>query len=231
MIIKFGPMVVGARGTAGGLIFSANLAGPYAKIWARPPNSKTPDQADQRVTFGRLATQWQGLTQAERDDWDDYADDPAQEKTNSLGETYFASGFNWYIQINLNLISSDDTERDDAPTLTRPVAPSIINLRMNTTAGGGSSRIQYPVGDPGLAEEHFVFGLVVFTLGRTAIPATMPFLVIDVPDVNRNIGLQSILEARFGNILLNTRFFATSGVQDAHGQRGPTDSDFTDAET
>jgi len=133
-IVKFGPMVVGARGTLAGIIFSANAAGPFVRQWSRGSNPRSEGQQIQRQHLGDFATKWNQLTDAERLDWDDYADDPAQELTNSLGETYFASGFNWYVRINTHLAIAAAAERDDAPQSRAAPPPSSARRPVKTTS-------------------------------------------------------------------------------------------------
>ena len=227
--IKFGVSVVGARGTAGGLTFSANKAGPYFKTWSKSANPRSVLQSAQRNKLADFAANWRNLTQVQRDDWDDYADDAAQELTNSLGETYFISGFNWYVRINLNLQAGGDSPRVDAPTLTRPLAPIIELLLFRTTVSALSSNIRYTVADPALAALHGVHGIVVSSQGIAAIPTPAPFIRIAVPDGGRRVFFQTELEDKFGTLVAGQRFLTTTFIQDAHGQRGPVDSDFADA--
>lgn len=228
--IMFGPMVVGARGTAGGLIFTANKSGPYARSWSRGSNPRTSLQSDQRGTLTDFATNWRNLTQTQRDNWDTYAAATAQDLVNSLGETYSISGFNWYVRINTHLTLAAEADRDDAPTLTRPTAPVIEFVQLIETGGASTTKVRYAVGDPDLAANHVIFAKLVYSQGILAIPSPMPLMVIDVPNVNRDIAFETELEATFGDVQLGSRVLLSSRIQDAHGQRGPADTDFADAE-
>lgn len=228
-IIKFGVAVVGARGTAGGLTFSANKAGPYFKTWSKSSNPRAVLQTAHRNQLADFAANWRNLTQVQRDDWDDYADDPAQELTNSLGVDYFISGSNWYVRINLNLQAAGASPRVDAPTLTRPVAPIIQFLFMDDAPAPGRFRMGMNSSSPGLTENHVVFALLSYSQGRTPIPLKMPFITIAVPDVSDLLNLDTEFTDKFGAIQLGTRAFASVAVQDADGRRGPVDTVFTDA--
>ncbi len=230
MIIKFGVAVVGARGTAGGLIFSRNGAVDYARAWSRSANQKSALQTTQRSTLTKFAAAWRDLSQAQRDDWDDYADDPAQELTNSLGVDYFVSGFNWYVRINTHLTAAGEAARDDAPTLTRPVAPLPISLRLWVTGAVSDSRVIFDTGDPQFTLNHVIFIAVLSSQGRNVAPSKLPFTTLTVPTLPLGIVLlQDELEERFGVIAEGQRAFASSQAQDAHGQRGPEAVDFDDA--
>ncbi len=230
-IIKFGPMVVGARGTLAGSTFSANATGPYVKGWSRGANPQSALQSAQRGTFSSYGGKWRDLTQAERDDWIDYADDAPQELTNSLGETYFASGFNWYVRINTHLVAASATERDDAPTLTRPAAPVILSAAFRITGATFNTNVRLDPASPGLTEKHVLFAKVVNSQGIITAALKFVFNQIAVPNINDDLIAQDELEASFGTLVLGQRCFFTIAVQDAHGQRGPIDSITKDAQT
>ncbi|MEE8539994.1 MAG: hypothetical protein V3S54_09260 [Woeseiaceae bacterium] len=220
-IVKFGPTVVGARGTIAGTIFSANRGGPYARGWSRGSNPSSSLQLAQRSALAQQSSDWRDLTVAQQDDWIDYADDPPQELTNSLGETYFASGPNWFVRINLHLVAAGEATRVDAPTLTRPLAPILDTAtRLSTTAGVGNTRVQFTVASPNLGFNH-VMQARVTDQGRTAIAAGFKFQIIAVPNVSRIVVFQDEIEATFGTIILGQRMFMQARSQDSHGQRSP----------
>lgn len=99
-ILKFGTIVTAARGTIAGTIFSANKAGPYAKAWARPAIAATTKQRNARAPFSGFASVWRSLSGAQRTAWASFAADPAQEQTNSLGDGYYLSGWQWFCKLN-----------------------------------------------------------------------------------------------------------------------------------
>lgn len=220
MIARFGVTIVGARGTIGGITFSANKAGPYAKLWSRGGNPRSTLQNAHRNTLATHATGWRNLAQADRDDWDDYADDPAQELTNSLGETYFVSGFNWYVRINTHLSGAGAAARTAAPTLTRPVAPIQATLALFTDPPPTETRVFYNAGDPDLGELHTVNFSMFNSEGKIVAPNVMPLLLIEIP-VAQFIVIQDEVLERFGVTSAGMRGFVSSRTQDAHGQRGP----------
>lgn len=124
-ILKLGELVAGIRGTVGGTIYSANKAGPFARRWSKGPNPQTSKQTVQRGMMTTHSAPWLALAQADRDDWDTYAAEPAQELTNSLGEAYYASGYNWYCRINTHLLLSGRARRDVFPPSAAPGAPTL----------------------------------------------------------------------------------------------------------
>lgn len=228
-IIKFGPMVVGARGTLAGSTFSANRGGPYVKGWSRGGNPRTALQSDQRASFAGFASIWRDLSQAERDDWDDYADDPAQELTNSLQETYFASGFNWYIRINNHLERAGRAARDDAPTLTRPVAPTLDGDQLGVTSAARTSFISVDITDPDFGADVAVLSTMYNSQGRQVDARPRQVLVIEQPSGTGTVNVTTEVIDRYGNIQLGQRIFWFVAYQDTHGQRGPFSEVSSDA--
>jgi len=122
--VKLGTIVVGIRGTVGGLLLSSNLGGPYARAWSKGSNPRTVVQTSSRAAFSEQATTWAGVDVAERLQWNAWAAQPAQSRTNSLGESYNFSGFNALVSNNRNLASVGRAAITTAPTLTKPTAPA-----------------------------------------------------------------------------------------------------------
>lgn len=217
-IVMFGPLIIGARGTIAGTILSANKAGPYARGWARGANPRTSDQAVIRAYTGAHAAAWRGLTQGQRDTWDLWAALGAQDKTNSLGETYSASGFNWFVAINNRLLVAGRATRDNIPVIERPAAPTLTLFRLNTTAGAPLSRITYPW------DEFVDWDVILFVAlanSEGVIAKTFGWRnILACPTENENWSdFQPELEAAFGTIQLNQRGFCRLARQTTDGVR------------
>jgi len=121
--VKFGLSVVGIRGTLGGTVFSANKSGPYAKTWAKGPTRRSSSICATRAFFSQAARNWASITDEQRDDWSAYGAAAQQNKIDSLGETYSASGFNWYIAVNSMRLDMGLSVLDDAPDGVPPTSP------------------------------------------------------------------------------------------------------------
>lgn len=121
-IVKLGATVVGIRGTLGGITFSANKAGPYARIWTKGANPRTPTQSVQRGYVSEMPQAWRALTPVQQAAWDTWAALPAQQKTNSLGLGYYISGYAWFVCINTRLRIMGLATRTAPPAGARPPA-------------------------------------------------------------------------------------------------------------
>lgn len=154
-IVKIGAPLSGIRGTIGGITYSANGAGPYCRQWSRGSDPGSPKQATQRAYLARMPQAWAALTAAQRTAWDTFAALAAQALTNSLGETYYASGFNWFCKCNTRLLRSGRSLITATPTQARPAAPTISDFRVtvagsdpDVATGGTASASTFAPGQP-----------------------------------------------------------------------------------
>lgn len=129
-IVKFSTPITGLRGTIGGLIFSANKSGPHVKPWTRSANPRTSPQTIQRAHLATMPGLWTALTGVQQTAWDTFAALAAQDLENPLGETYSASGYNWFCKCNIRLIRMGITPITTTPTQARPAAPSVTDFRV-----------------------------------------------------------------------------------------------------
>lgn len=226
-IVTFGPLVTGARGTIAGTIFSANKSGPYARGWNRGPNPRTSNQTSQRRTTGYMSGAWRSLTQLQRDAWDTWAALPAQEKFNSLGESYFPSGFNWFVCINTRLSLVGRALRVSPPVAARPAAPTILITQFRETPAIPESLVAYVVNEFVGFDLHLEAAIAdsVGVLNKTHGWRVM--LSKQNPHANFE-EFQPELEAAFGDIQLLQRGFIRLYKQTTDGLRSSPDSGFND---
>ncbi|KKN12155.1 hypothetical protein LCGC14_1019350 [marine sediment metagenome] len=162
--IKLAAPIAGIRGLVGGLVYSANGSGPFVRAYDMPPNPRTPRQQIQRAYFSSIPAAWRELTPSQKNDWDAFAAAPAQELFNSLGDSYFASGVNWFNKCSTRLLRADRSIENDAPSQARPAAPFIFDFRVTTpgtdpnlTVGGTPSASTF---EPGFTPAKAFDGLV-----------------------------------------------------------------------
>lgn len=129
-IVKVGAPLAGISGTIGGITYSRNASGPYARQWARPINPRSPNQSAHRAFQSEIPSLWHALTAAQKTAWDTFAALLAQRLTNSLGEYYYASGFNWFSKCNTRLLRMGLSTITATPTQARPAAPTIDDFRV-----------------------------------------------------------------------------------------------------
>ncbi len=154
-VVKLAAPLAGIRGTIAGLTYSANGSSLYVKPWAKGSNPKTPKQTTERSFLAQMPQLWAALSDAQRAAWRTFAADPAQELTNSLGESYFASGFNWFCKCNIRLLRVGRSTIQAIPTQARPASPTISGFTIqqagtdpNVAVGGVASASTFTPGFP-----------------------------------------------------------------------------------
>jgi hypothetical protein len=96
-LIKYGPLAAEVSGTVGGVTFARVHTGKACRAWRAPVNKRTPAQLLQRYTHSYASSRWyEALSSEDRELWDIYTETCAF--TNSLGETYYLSGFNMFVR-------------------------------------------------------------------------------------------------------------------------------------
>ena len=114
--IKAGPIVTAISGTIGGVTFSQNKGGAYAKSWSRSSNPRTTFQTDQRSSLAMIPEAWRGLTAGEVSAWNVWAALPAQEVPDKFGDLHSISGFAWFAKVNIRLLNIGRAIRIPIPT-------------------------------------------------------------------------------------------------------------------
>lgn len=93
-------LVSDARGKLGGMVAARNRAGNYLRRWVSPTNPQSAAQTLVRNLFSYLSWAWTYDTeQSQQTAWDDYA--AVTPLTDSLGQTYYTTGQNWFVGNNV----------------------------------------------------------------------------------------------------------------------------------
>lgn len=218
--VTFGAGVSGIRGSVGGATFSGNKSGPYVRLRSKGSNPRSMSQQPVRSSLSRLGADWRGMTQSLRDDWDSYAALPAQELTDSLGESYYASGWNWFCNINQNRSTTGQLSTTAVPTAAVPAAPTTPTLTLVPTATGFSSAT---FASAQFGTDYGVFLLAVDPReGRAAAFRSDYRIIFTVtpPSALTTITFAS-LEPFFGPIFADAHAFLLAYQQTTEGRRGP----------
>jgi len=217
-ILKFGTIVTGARGTIGGMVLSQNKAGPYAKAWRMP--TKKPNSQNNFVTtfFAAMGYAWNNLTSTQRGAWDTWAADPAQEKTNPLGEAYYLSGWQSYVSINLRLIFFLRGLRTAPPTSTQPTAPGLTSLAAHKTGSGSNTTLSF-ASNTFSTVDFFCQAALVNSVGINDAAPTWIVLHRAYPFAGSTIDLQTQCESKFGILQVGQKLLLRVNRQDTQGMR------------
>lgn len=102
--IKFGAMLVDARGKLGGHVFTKARSGATLRTKVTPVNGQTSAQGAVRSRFATLSQSWRTLSEEQRIAWNNKATSVG--KTNIFGDSYYPSGKNLYVAININILTA-----------------------------------------------------------------------------------------------------------------------------
>lgn len=217
-IIKFGTMVVGARGTIGGLIYTAGKAGPYVRPWAPTSNPRTAFQETSRSILSEVAREWSNASSAQQNDWDTYAAASAQELTNPLGETYFVSGFNWFCNCNSYRLARGAAVDHDAPPSAPATTPVITNFAI---ASDGECTFDINSAAWDNFDQPWYYLAYARSEGATYIRNNRRFVKrFGSPSVDATTIDAADVTAKFGSIIPGTRWELTCLVVRTNGRYG-----------
>ncbi len=99
--IKFSALVSDVRNSLNGSTFARNRGGNYFRNKTTPINRQTDAQMVLRNAFGNIAQAWQGLTESERQTWNDAVPDFSYQ--DQFGDTRNLSGAQLHQKLNQNL--------------------------------------------------------------------------------------------------------------------------------
>lgn len=212
-----GPTIAGISGKLGGVIFSRNASSSYCRAYARPSNPRTSYQSLQRALVGNAPTIWRGMTSSLRSDWATYAADAAQALTDPFGETYYASGYNWFLRINAHRVSAAQAPSTAVPTIATPATPTISTFSP-TTEATGTSEITYP------SAEFSGYYCAVFvarnpSTGFDVRTSRWTLLAAYTSPGATSTDIQSDLETRFPNVQVGERYTVQVHRQTTEGRR------------
>lgn len=113
-LMKFGSLATDVRGSIGGMTFSKNRFGHYARARIKPVNPHSEMQDNIRSTMSSMRNVWDGtLTPEIRTAWNLYASKITIQ--NKVGESVNATGYNMWCRTNVQLVYAGLPRVDNAP--------------------------------------------------------------------------------------------------------------------
>jgi hypothetical protein len=198
-LVKLGEIVVGVRGTAGGLTFSANASGNYCKMWARSPNPRTPYQQTVRGNITRYGALWADLTDAERQDWTDFGLAPPELDYDPFGTQIYLTGWQWFCRIQQRRASVGQDPDTTLPSDVAVTPPASVTLSLEELPAGDCT-VSWP--DPTFDPDDSAIVYLAFHPSGALWTATRQFklvLALQNPD-SADEDITAAVLARFGAI-------------------------------
>jgi len=113
MRVKYGSIITDGSGKLGGHVASKGRSGSVIRTKVTGTNPRTTAQNSTRALLGSLAAGWSSLTEEQRQSFDSAVD--KFKSTDIFGDVHNPSGYNLYIKLNFNLISSGAAPITSAP--------------------------------------------------------------------------------------------------------------------
>ena len=198
-IIKFGVLVAGARGTASGLIFTANGTGPFVRAWSKGSNPRSALQSQVRGRLSRCGPLWAGLSGAQKAAWDAFGAAPPETDYNSLGEVILLSGWQWLVRVNQRRQSVGLATTTTVPTNSPATQPASCTLTLNDLPTGPCS-VAWTGGDFPANTSAVLFAAIHPTQGLQTKTADFRQVWAEQTPAGASKTLTSEFSARFGDI-------------------------------
>lgn len=109
-----GAIVSEVRGKIAATVFGRNKGGAVIRNRITPINRRSTSQQLRKQLLASFASQWRGLTQAQRDSWNSASLNFPQ--TDNLGQVIYLTGEQLYIRSNANLVMIGQSQITSAPT-------------------------------------------------------------------------------------------------------------------
>lgn len=196
MIVKPSVMFEDMRKSAGGVTASKNKSRLYVKNRISPRNPRTTAQLDVRASLSDHSKEWGGLTQAQRDAWNEAAKSVTGRR--ELGEAAKISGFNFYVRCNNNLalVGSSKISGPVAPVSIPPFEIELITAK--APAGQSPAKINLQLSD--VPSDLIVRATAPFSAGKESNDTGLRIIAVN-PENNLETGmdLTAAYTAKFGN--------------------------------
>lgn len=214
MKVKFGAIVTDGRGKLGGHVLAKNRSGNYMRTKVTPVNPQTTFQQAQRAALGTLSSGWSGLTDAQRNSWNNAVDD--FQRTDIFGDLKTPTGKNLYTGLNRNLLNSGE-----AILLLPPNPDSIANVAIDK-AELGIVAATYDIDTLGTSTGEFIqaWATPALSAGTSFIKNRLRLIETAAGGVDTSIDIYALYIARFGVPAVGSNLYVAVRVINAGGEAG-----------
>lgn len=205
--ISPGPMAAAISGSMGGTTFSHNKGGPYIRARAIPTNPGTSFQLNQRARLATAAGQWQGLTDAQRQAWVEWArQNPV---INALGHAVQLSGEQAYIQLNSRILQDGGTVISVPPII--PAHPGFTSIVQDGDIGLGDTDLTFTPALPAGAKV-WLRGAVLNSAGISYVRNLLRFVATSAADQASPWDDEAAIVARLGTLTVGQTLHVEAAV-------------------
>src|SRR5690625_930222 len=216
MLIKFGSIVVGGRGTLGGQVYSHNRGGDYVRNNATPVNPQTPSQMESRALLAQFSSGWNQLSQAMINAWNAAAQNFP--RTNVFGDQKFLSGKNLYTSLNKELLTVGQPAIDEPPMPQEVTVPTEIS---NISAMDDGT-LTFDVENTAVGDQLVLIATPPVSAGTSFVKNKLRVVATMAATANTtSADIGAAYVAKFGAIEENDKIFVGAYAVNTVGQRSP----------
>lgn len=201
--IKFGAMMVDARGKLGGHVFSKNRGGAYLRTKVTPSNPQTPDQVAQRATLANASSNWKSLTETQRLAWNEAV--TQYSTTNIFGDIVNPSGSVLHTRLNINVALAGGS------ALTAPPLPMGVDTvqGVSAVATAGTPNVTLSWTSGAVPTGHVMVVEATTQMSPGIFNASNKFRVIGTLPAATATGedITAIYNAKFGTLVAGQKLF------------------------
>lgn len=215
---KLGVLVVGIRGTVGGITHSANKSGTYCKAWSRGARTPTEAQNAGRANLSTMGALWAALDAGDKTDWENFAADPNELDYDQFGDQYWLSGFGWFTRAQMRRMLVGEDPDGDVPSGAAASAPT--GLAVTASNGSpGTVEIAWDSATFGATDSVIAFMVPSFSAGAAWITSGwLLVLALENPgDTGEDVS--SEFATLFGDLTAGQRIYSRIYKQALEGNR------------
>lgn len=215
MLIKLGPLIAGASGTAGGQVFSHNRGGLYTRAWAKPVVATSDAALTAKAIFTAASQAWASLTAIQQDAWKAWAQQ--NQVTNRLGDQTTLDGHAAYVMLNARLAQGGITAISIPPVGGAPL--SLTSLSGTFDIGAGDFEINFTPTPLGANRRLWVQTAIVNSAARNYVKNLYKLISVSAANVATGVDLSAELADRFGTLQVGqTVHYLVSVMNDDDGR-------------
>lgn len=204
-------------GSVAGVTSSRNRYGQYRRTRAIPVNPNSQAQQLVRGRLNELSTQWRSLEQAIRDSWTSAAQ--SFPRTDSLGQTYYLTGAQLFISMNLLNMASGQATITAPPVSNPDFSPNILTSLVAEVAAGAWDNLTLVNVANNNDNQYLVLASAPISAGRSQ-PGELKQIKAYAGAMTTPLDLSAFYEAVFGVPAVGQKIFIAVAEISA-GQKGP----------
>lgn len=208
-----GPYVGTLSRSQGNTTAARNRYGTYLRVKGIPVNPGTALQLARRAVLTNLSQRWRSLSELQREGWNTLGG--LIVRTDSLGNQYHLAGSVAYVSINFYRQLAGVAIVDDAPALDTPAV--VTSVTVAADSGLDTLTVAFTPTPFATGQRLVVYASPGVSVGKTFLghpgnyvgsPGLYRLMQVTAAAPTSPVDIESVWEARFGNMVAGTRVSA-----------------------